>query len=231
MTTVFGGSGSNISSSNFVTMFQLNQKTDRIYVDTMDADKVSKNGDSMYGDLNMGNNIITNVAQPTYPLDATNMSFVIAQSNLHVYKEGDYMSGDLQMRGNRVTLLSEPINYQDGATKNYVDNEISRILLNKKHIITVWAEENGPMNDDNFEWSFGNGSSSVSGDHTRVGYTMMTNGRILRMGLSAANDTLAASSQVKVNITVNGDENTNYGITKTADVYSGSTTFEAPRHF
>ena len=49
------------------------------YVDTQDALQVTKTGDSMTGELAMGNNKITGLATPTATTDATNKSYVDAE--------------------------------------------------------------------------------------------------------------------------------------------------------
>ena len=57
------------------------------------------------------------------------------------------------------------------ATKQYVDKI--------KPIITIWAEESASLNNDSYEWSWGNGGQVVD-----YGYPMMAYGRILRAGLT-----------------------------------------------
>ena len=57
------------------------------------------------------------------------------------------------------------------ATKQYVDKI--------KPVITIWAEESASLNNDSYEWSWGNGGASSG-----YGYPMMAYGRILRAGLT-----------------------------------------------
>ena len=80
-------------------------------------------------------------------------------------------------------------------------------------MITVWAEENGPIAENEYEWSFGNGAS---GGNKNRGYHMMIAGRVLSMGLSATTND-KAPADASVNIVVNGVENMFYGVTKPAD--------------
>jgi len=100
--------------------------------------------------------------------------------------------------------------------------------LSRKPIIAVWAEERGSLRTGRYEWSFGNGAFGNS--HAHCGYTMMSSGRILRMGLAAVdarNDGNLLGS-VTVNIVVNGNENISYGVTKPSDQFSGTVTFSIP---
>ena len=56
--------------------------------------------------------------------------------------------------------IPNPKDARDAANKAYVDKIVSLpSLIGLKPIITVWAEEKGPLSDGNFEFSFGNGSS------------------------------------------------------------------------
>ena len=64
---------------------------------TNSSQKVSKNGDSMSGILNMGNNKVTSLAAPTATGDAANKSYVDTQDGTRVAKSGDTMSGNLDM--------------------------------------------------------------------------------------------------------------------------------------
>ena len=68
------------------------------YVQSQDALKVSKSGDNMTGELNMGTNKIINVADPTQSGDATNKAYVDAAIASGVatvdYPVGNYGSVD-----------------------------------------------------------------------------------------------------------------------------------------
>ena len=81
-----------------------------------------------------------------------------------------------------------------------------------KPIITVWAEEKGPLGDGHYEFSFGNGSSGH--DHAYGGYCMSASGRIIRGSLTVTESRNILSEEVKVNIVVNGKEQVNQSIVK-----------------
>ena len=174
------------------------------YVNTRDELRVAKSGDTMTGDLSMSGNVIRGL--PTnYPP--------------HNYSGNEVPSWFqvVRLKQDAVTRVREPIDPDNAATKNYVDS--------RKPLITVWAEEKGALNNNHYEWSFGNGGD---GDiHGATGYTMMTRGRILRMGLSASSNG-SAQGTATVNVVVNGTENTAYGVTKQSGHFSGTTTFTTP---
>ena len=69
-----------------------------------------------------------------------------------------------------------------------------------KPIITVWAEEKGPLGDGHYEFMFGNGSSGS--EHADGGYCMSAPGRIIRGSLTVTESTVILSQEVKVNIVV-----------------------------
>ena len=81
-----------------------------------------------------------------------------------------------------------------------------------KPIITVWAEEKGPLGDGHYEFSFGNGSSGS--EHVYGGYCMSAPGRIIRRSLTATQSKIILSEKVEVNIVINGKEQVNQSIVK-----------------
>lgn len=102
-----------------------NDATTKTYVDTNDALKVTKAGDSMSGALAMGNNKITGLGTPTAAADATTKAYVDAGdaslNTAKVAKAGDTMSGALAMGTNKITGLGTPTASTDASTKGYVD--------------------------------------------------------------------------------------------------------------
>ena len=85
-------------------------------------------------------------------------------------------------------------------------------LISPKPIITVWAEEKGPLGNGHYEFSFGNGSSGS--EHAYGGYCMSASGRIIRGSLTATESKNIFAEDVKVNITVNGIEQVSQSIVK-----------------
>ena len=88
----------------------------------------------------------------------------------------------------------------------------SSVPINIKPIITVWAEEKGPLGDGHYEFSFGNGSSGS--EYAYGGYCMRAPGRIIRGSLTATESRVVLSQEVKFNIVVNGIEQINHSIVK-----------------
>ena len=81
-------------------------------------------------------------------------------------------TGDINLNSNKITNLADPTSSLDAANKNYVDN--------RKPIITIWACHEGPLHEDAYEWSFGDGFPPND-----FGYPMPVSGRILRMAFSS----------------------------------------------
>ena len=122
----------------------------------------------------------------------------------------------IAINNNWIKFLRDPAEPQDAATKNYEDS--------RKPVITVWAEENGPINNDEYQWFFGNG---VNGGNTNRGYPMLAAGRILRVVLATAAVT-SATAAARVNVVINGVENVPYGVTKPDGQFSGTRIFGTP---
>jgi hypothetical protein len=83
--------------------------------------KVSKAGDTMTGDLDMGANKVTTTTNPTTDSELSRKGYVDAQDALKVSKAGDTMSGVLNMGSNLISALATPVSDTDAATKAYVD--------------------------------------------------------------------------------------------------------------
>ena len=99
-------------------------------------------------------------------------------------------------------------------------------LIGPKAIITVWAEEKGPLGDGHYEFSFGNGSSGS--EHAYGGYCMSAPGRIIRGSLTATESKTIFAEEVKVNIVVNGKEQVSQSIVKKPGDICSSTVFGDP---
>ena len=84
--------------------------------------KVSKAGDTMTGDLNMGANKVTTSTNPTTDSELSRKAYVDAQRDTRVAKSGDTMSGTLNMGSNSITNVTDPVNAQDASTKAYTDS-------------------------------------------------------------------------------------------------------------
>ena len=99
-------------------------------------------------------------------------------------------------------------------------------LISQKPIITVWAEEKGPLGNGHYEFSFGNGSSGS--EHAYGGYCMSASGRIIRGSLTVTENKNIFAEEVKVNITVNGIEQVSQSIVKNPGDICSCTIFNDP---
>ena len=99
-------------------------------------------------------------------------------------------------------------------------------LIGPKPIITVWAEEKGPLGDGHYEFSFGNGSSGS--EHAYGGYCMSAPGRIIRGSLTVTEQKKIFTGEVKVNVTVSGKEQTQESIVKKSGDLCSCTIFNNP---
>jgi len=124
----------------------------------------------------------------------------------------------------RIRNLPEPEQDDEAATKGYVDQRV----LQMKPVITIWAERYGPINSLECEWSFGNSAAGGRG-HRKLGYTMMADGRVLRMGMSAHVDGRPVDAPARVSIGVNGrGRGLRYSVLIPANIYHGTTVFDQP---
>ena len=122
--------------------------------------------------------------------------------------------GDIDMNNNKITNLLDPVNEQDATTKRYTDSH--------KPLITIWAQETGPLNIGQYEWSFG------SGEYTDkyLGYCMPAPGRILRGSISSVGESGSTTGLAGVGIMVN--QQSRYTMTKPAGRISFTLVFPNP---
>ena len=160
---------------------------------------------NMEGDLNVNNHNIINLSDPVDDGDVITKSYLESTT---FRRDG----GDLNLNNNKIVNLSEPNSDQDAATKQYVDS--------RKPLITIWAQENGPLNAGEYEWSFGSGDLYTL---AKCGYCMPAAGRILRGSISSVNGA-NTSGDARVAIVINGQVTRNV-ITKLAHDYSFTVRF------
>ena len=175
---------------------------------------------NMAGDLDLNNNKITNVASPKDDNDAINLVFLESTTYHLLRSDGvDGMSADLNMDNNKIVNLSEPTGVRDATTKRYVDTH------HRKPLITIWAQENGPLNSGENEWSFGSGDLYT---HANCGFCMPASGRIIRGSLSSVGASGGTSGNVAVKIIKNGRSVGSNILTKPDRRYSHTQTFTSP---
>ena len=84
---------------------------------------------------------------------------------------------DIDFDGFSLKNIPDPIDEKGAANKAYVDDKTIQPAAPIKPIITVWAEEKGPLGDGHYKFSFGNGSSGNK--HAYGCYYMSASGRII----------------------------------------------------
>ena len=118
---------------------------------------------------------------------------------------------DIDFDGFSLKNIPDPIDGKD-AVKAYVDDKTIQLTAPIKPIITVWAEEKGPLGNGHYEFSFSKGSSGS--EHAYGGYCMSALGRIIRGSLTATESRNILSEEVNIDIVVNGKEQFNNSIVK-----------------
>jgi hypothetical protein len=87
------------------------------------ATKLPLAGGTMSGDIAMGTNSITGMADPTLAQDAATKAYVDTADALKLNLSGGTMSGAIAMGTNGITGMADPTANQDAATKAYVDTQ------------------------------------------------------------------------------------------------------------
>lgn len=100
------------------------------------GEKLAKAGDTMTGDLNMGSNLISNLADPLSNTDAATKGYVDTQvataldqteADARYYLNTTTLNlitapqGNVDMNSNRITNLQDPSSAQDAVTKAHAD--------------------------------------------------------------------------------------------------------------
>ena len=213
------------------------QATNKFYVDTLveaatAGDKaLRKIQDGIFasdGEIDMNGNSITGLPNPVDRDAAVNKNYVDNGGAIVKNPDGSFTAAsDINFIGYRLKNLSKPKDSRDAVNKAYVDKKLSLpSLIGPKPIITVWAEEKGPLNNEHYEFSFGNGSSGP--EHGYGGYCMTALGRIIRGSLTATESNNIFAGELIVNIIVNGKEHAQESIVKKSGELCSCTIFRDP---
>ena len=213
------------------------QATNKFYVDTLveastAGDKaLRKIQDGTFasdGNIDMNGNSITGLPNPVDRDAAVNKNYADNGGAIVKNPDGSFTAvSDIDFIGYRLKNLSNPKDNSDAVNKIYVDKKLSLpSLIGPKPIITVWAEEKGPLGNGHYEFSFGNGSSGP--EHAYGGYCMSAPGRIIRGSLTVTESKNILSQEVKVNIVVNGKEQVNQSIVKKSGDICSCSIFRDP---
>ena len=179
--------------NNVAMPLENHQATNKFYVDALI--EASTAGDKALrkiqegifasdGEIDMNGNSITGLPNPVDKDAAANKNYVDNGGAIVKNPDGSFTAvSDIDFIGYRLKNLSNPKDDRDAVNKIYVDKKLSLpSLIGPKPIITVWAEEKGPLGDGHYEFSFGNGSSGS--EHAYGGYCMTAPGRIIRGSLT-----------------------------------------------
>ena len=212
------------------------QASNQFYVDTVveaatAGDKaLRKLQDGIFasaGEIDMSGNSITGLPNPIDRDAAANKNYVDNGGAVTKLPNGAFtVVSDIDFNGFSLKNISDPIDGKDSVNKPYVDGKTIEPAAPIKPIITVWAEEKGPLGNGHYEFSFGNGSSGS--DHAYGGYCMTAPGRIIRGSLMATESRNILSEEVKVNIVVNGKKQVNQSIVKKSGDICSCSIFRDP---
>ena len=212
------------------------QASNKFYVDTVietatAGDKaLRKIQDGIFastGDIDMNGNSITGLPNPIDRDAAANKNYVDNGGAITKLPKGAFTAvSDIDFNGFSLKNVPEPIDGKDAVNKAYVDDRTIQPAAPIKPIITVWAEEKGPLGNGNYEFSFGNGSSGS--EHAYGGYCMSASGRIIQGSLTVTESRNILSEEVKVNIVINGKEQFNQSIVKKSGDICSSSIFRDP---
>ena len=222
---------------NVGTPLENSQAANKFYVDALveastAGDKaLRKIQDGVFaseGNIDMNGNSITGLPNPADKDAAANKNYVDNGGAIAKNPDGSFSAvSDIDLFGYRLKNLSNPQDDRDAVNKFYVDKKLSfPSLIGPKPVITVWAEEKVPLGNGHYEFSFGNGSSG--GDHAYGGYCMTAPGRIIRGSLTATERRIILGEEIKVNVTVNGKEQTQESIVKKPGDLCSCTIFNTP---
>ena len=212
------------------------QASNKFYVDTVveaatSGDKaLRKLQDGIFastGEIDMSGNSITGLPNPIDRDAAANKNYVDNGGAITKLPNGAFTAvADIDFDGFSLKNIPDPIDGKDAVNKAYVDGKTIQPPAPNKPIITVWAEEKGPLGDGHSEFSFGNGSSGHN--HAYGGYCVSASGRIIRGSLTVTESRNILSEEVKVNIVVNGKEQVNQSIVKKSGDICSCTIFRDP---
>ena len=146
------------------------QASKKCYVDTVVESaslgdkalvKIQDGSFAAAGGIDMSGNSITGLPNPIDRDAAANKNYVDNGGVIAKNPDGKFTAvSDIDINGLSLKNIPDPTDKRDAANKAYVDSKVSLpSLIDPKPIITVWAEEKGPLGDGHYEFSFGNGSS------------------------------------------------------------------------
>ena len=212
------------------------QASNKFYVDTVVETATAGNKalrkiqDGIFastGEIDMSGNSITDIPNPIYRYAAANKNYVDNGGAITKLPNDAFTAvSDIDFDGFSLKNIPDPIDGKDAVNKAYVDDKTLQTAAPIKPIITVWAEEKGPLGNGHYEFSFSNGSSGS--EHAYGGYCMSAPGRIIRGSLTVTESRNILSEEEKVNIVVNRKEQVNHSIVKKSGDICSCSIFSDP---
>ena len=175
------------------------------HVNAQDALRILKAGDTMSGDLSLGGHVARGLPTAYPPLYQGDEAVSWAQA--------------VSLVDGAVGNFADPVEDYQPATKGYVDRYTRSLGGPRKPVIAVWAEEKGPLDENAYEWSFGNGG----GVDALSGFPMSVPGRVKSMALRVVPEAAAAH----VALVVNGVTIREYKVTKSSSQRVGIVRWDA----
>ena len=122
ITNLIDGAPAALDTLNELAAAMADDATFHTTVTNSIATKLPLAGGALSGNLAMGTNKITGLADPTSAQDAATRSFVLAQAGAGLPTSGGTMTGDIAMSTNKITGLGDPTSAQDASSKAYTDS-------------------------------------------------------------------------------------------------------------
>lgn len=176
---------------------------------------LSTTGGTMSGQIDMGNNKIINMADPSSAQDAVTLAYQSATLLNYLLKSGGTMTGAINMGSHYITNLLDPVNPQDAATRNYVDTVATGLTVQPACRVATTAALTA---------TYANGASGI-------GATLTNSGALAALSIDSV--ALSATNRVLVWKQASALENgiyevTNAGSGAVAWVLTRATDYDQP---
>lgn len=122
ITNLIDGAPAALDTLNELAAAMADDATFHTTVTNSIATKLPLAGGVLSGNLAMGTNKITGLADPTSAQDAATRSYVLAQAGAGLPTSGGTMTGAIAMSTNKITGLGDPVSAQDASSKAYTDS-------------------------------------------------------------------------------------------------------------
>jgi hypothetical protein len=158
----------------------------------------------MLNNLNLNNNRIINLDDPTNNQDAASKLYcdtnsLLVESNCLLINGTNYMDADMDLNSHKIINLTDPSNTQDAATKNYIDTKFNGnniFLGNASGSVVTTGTDNTSLGFESLK------SVSTGSRNTAVGYRSLTSNTTGTENVSLGNGALSANVTASRNIAI-----------------------------